>query len=575
MQAFKFPETLAPPIPCALTVALVVFLPSGGAGRMAAVLTVIVLVLMALMALRRGSTGWLRLWVALGVGLLLGVMSHFKADETAFAGGGGFYQLPGPGYSLLPLVGLEGLVVSDSRRASGGLSYIELAIQGVHGIDQAWVSASGRTTVFVRGMVTLPRGSTLLVRCQPPSDFRPFKRARVFVDHSDVQQLKPASKAELSRATMRSGMLIALGKAGGEVGPLLEALFLGVRDDLDSSLVSSFRDAGCAHILALSGQHVGVLAALAGIILSPLIGKCRARPAACLLAALYLVLVGPSPSVTRAILMFWAGTALVALDRPQKPGTILALVFVCAALIDPSSVRSLSFQLSYLAVAGIAAFSPGLDFFIRRWVPPALSGVLAVGLASLAATAPLSILVFGRLNPFSPLVSAMAGLLVGALMWLGAFLAPLVSLVPAIQTPCSWLFLVPFRLLSWLMTTAAALPAFEFAQGLVRSAASLAVALGCALVYAWPYARYQFQLSRQRQHALGHLRTAYRITEHPAPGHPESGQPEPGSDSVSGGLQLPQRPVRPSGDPGPGDAQEIRPELPHQLHCQTPHSGAS
>ena len=517
-------ETLAPPVPCALALALIVFLPSGGAGRMAAVTAFPLLVLMASVAISRGSRGWFRLFAALGAGLLLGTLSHFKADEMASAGGGGFLQLPGPGSSLLPLVGIEGLVLSDTRRASGGLSYIELAIQGVHGTDQAWASAAGRTTIFVRGTVVIHRGSTILVGCRPPTDLRPAIRARVFVDRSDIQLLKPASKAELSRSTVRSGMLLALGNAGGEAGPLLEALFLGVRDDLDASLVSSFRDAGCAHILALSGQHVGVLATLAGIILGPLIGKHRARPAACILAALYLVLVGPSPSVTRAIFMFWAAAALAALDRPQHSRTILSLVFVSAALIDPSSVRSLSFQLSYLAVAGIAAFSPGLDFFIRRWVPPALSGVLAVGLASLAATAPLSILVFGRLNPFSPLVSALAGILVGALMWLGAFLAPLLSMAPALQTLSSWLFLVPFRLLSWLMTTAATLPAFEFTQGPIRMAASLAVALGCALVYAWPYARYQFQLSRQRQHALGHPHIPYRITGYPAHGRLEPGQ---------------------------------------------------
>jgi len=356
-------------------------------------------------------------------------------------------------------------------------------------------------------------------------------------------------------------------------------LFLGVRDELDSALVSAFRDAGCAHILALSGQHVGVLAGLAAVLLGPLVGKSRAKPAACILAALYLALVGPSPSVTRAIFMFWAAAALVAADRPQKPASILSIVFIIAALIDPPSVRSLSFQLSYLAVAGIAVFSPGVDFFIRRWIPPALSGVLAVGVASLAATAPLSILVFGRLNPFSPLVSAFAGMLVGWLMWLGAFLAPVVAILPVIQPVTSWIFLVPFRLLSWLMTSAASLPAFEFDQGPARVAASIAVALACTLVYAWPHARYQFQLTRQRQHAPGQPLPGYRIIGHHEPALRKHGlrkhaNHESGSGSLTSGLQLPQGPIRPAGDPWACHAQEVRPELPHQLHCQAPHSGA-
>lgn len=549
MQTPGFLESLAPPLPCALALALVVFLPSGGVGRMAVAIAIIVLASMALASRKRGNLGWFRLFAALGAGLALGTFSHFRVEQRAAAGGGGFSQVPGYNSSLLPLVALEGLVISDPRRASGGLSYIELAFKGVHGTDQAWVGASGRATIFVRGATAPPRGSTILVKCRPPTDFRPAVRARVFVDHHDIQQLKPLPEAEARRTSLRAAMLAALGKAGGEAGPLLEALFLGVRDELEAALVSSFRDAGCAHILALSGQHVGVLAALVAMILGPLFGKSRARPVACILAALYLALVGPSPSVTRAIFMFWAAAALAAVDRPQKPETILSIVFICATLIDPSSVHSLSFQLSYLAVAGIAVFSPGLDFFIRRWIPPALSGVLAVGLASLAATAPLSILAFGRINPFSPLVSALAGILVGGLMWLGAFLAPAVAIAPVIQPLASWILMVPFRLLTWLMKAAAALPALEFAPGPTRTAATLAVALTCALVYAWPHARYQFQLSRQRKHASGY--------------------------SITSGLQLPQRPVRPLGDPGPGNAQEVRPELPHKCHCQAPHSGAS
>jgi competence protein ComEC len=603
MQALGILETTAPPVPCALAMSVVVFLPSGGSFRLAATALAAGLLLLAWRTRRLGSTcskgnwgnkagrcnkaskGCFRLYLALAAGLALGALSHFRADAAASAGGGGFLQTIGQGSPRFTLVAIEGRVVSDARRASGGLSagsnlsYAELAILGIHGADQAWVGATGRLTVFVRGACAPPRGSTVLVRCRPPADLRPVSRARVFVDKADVTLLKPASRADSLRLGMRVGLLSALGKAGGEAGPLLEALFLGVRDELDTSLVSAFRDAGCAHILALSGQHVAVLAGLTAVLLGPLLGKGRAKPGACILAALYLALVGPMPSVTRSIFMFWTAAALAAADRPQQSGTILAIVFISAALIEPPSVRSLSFQLSYLAVAGIAAFSPGLDFFIRRWIPPALSGVLAVGLASLAATAPLSILVFGRLNPFSPLVSALAGLLVACLMWMGVFLAPVVAILPVTQPVVSLLFLLPFRLLSWLMTVAASLPAFEFAQGPSRLAASVAVALACALVYAWPHARYQFQRSRHHQHAPGQFLPGYRIKGFHEPGRHEPGgrkwtSHNPGPGSVSGGLQLPQGSVRPAGDSGACHAQEVRPELPHQQHCQASHRGA-
>ena len=143
----------------------------------------------------------------------------------------------GPDNSIFPLNALEGQVVSDARRTAGGLTYAELAVQAVLGLDQARVSASGRLTVFVRGSVDLPRGSTLVVQCQPPAQLHPATSARVFVDQADVQELLPAPWADKLRLGLRNNLLSAFSRAGGEAGPLLEALFLGVRDELDSDFV--------------------------------------------------------------------------------------------------------------------------------------------------------------------------------------------------------------------------------------------------------------------------------------------------------------------------------------------------
>ncbi|MBU1082422.1 MAG: ComEC/Rec2 family competence protein, partial [Spirochaetes bacterium] len=210
-----------------------------------------------------------------------------------------------------------------------------------------------------------------------------------------------------------------------------------------------------------------------------------------------------------------------------------------AVAASPAGAHSLSFKLSYLAVAGIAVLGPPIEFGLRRWLPPPFSGALATGFAALAAAAPVSILAFGTVNPFSPVSSAVAGVLVAALMWVGIALAAIVAILPAaaagVAAPlAAAACAVPYRALAVSMGLAARLPSLSAESEPGRLSA--VVALGAAFVYAWPYASY---------YAYG--RSATRQ------------------------LRLPDRPVRPPRGPRPGHAQEVRPELPRLGPRASPH----
>jgi len=201
-------------------------------------------------------------------------------------------------------------------------------------------------------------------------------------------------------------------------GAMLLALLTGDRSELTGADMDLVRRASLAHALALSGMHVGYVAAL-GWLLAFVAG--RVRPAiflrlprhklAVLLAAPlvcgYVWLGGATPSLVRAALMFGSFGLLILLDRPRilLDGLFLALALIVAAA--PLSVFDIRLQLSALAVAGIAVlWPPGQAVFARLPLPertrPAalwLFGILWTSLAAEAALLPVLALEFGEISP--------------------------------------------------------------------------------------------------------------------------------------------------------------------------------
>ncbi len=210
-----------------------------------------------------------------------------------------------------------------------------------------------------------------------------------------------------------------------EVSALAEALVLGDRRPLGTR-VRVFRDAGLAHLMALSGLHLGLLA---GAVIWAFGFLGRGRYLLALLAALgYLGLAGASPSLVRAFLMLlaWSGFALFGKGRPD-PRRVLPAAFGLQLVLFPHSAYSLGFWLSYLAVAGLVF---GLSALRVRGLGLALA-------TPILATLPLVPILLDRFHQL-PLGSALANLV--AVPLAGVFLAlaflkglGLVFLAPALE----------------------------------------------------------------------------------------------------------------------------------------------
>ena len=151
--------------------------------------------------------------------------------------------------------------------------------------------------------------------------------------------------------------------------PLLKALLTGDRSGLSQDTVRVFRESGGAHLLALSGLHIGILYLLLTRLLWPLGNSPRARRVRytliVLAAGLFTRMTGASPSIVRAFLFIFLNETARIACRPRDPLRILSTALLIQLVITPSAITSTGFQLSYLAMAGIFLLFPILE----GWYP--------------------------------------------------------------------------------------------------------------------------------------------------------------------------------------------------------------
>ncbi len=168
----------------------------------------------------------------------------------------------------------------------------------------------------------------------------------------------------------------------------INAILTGDTSFLSKDTRISYSEAGLAHILALSGMHIAIIAMVLSILLFPLyilkMNKYRHLLTILLLWA-YAILTGLSPSATRAVIM--TTVYLIGLIMQRRHSSINALCFAALLILffDPQSLFSISFQLSFVAVASILIFAEKINPFNRRY-HPFIYYVASIASVSLAAT---------------------------------------------------------------------------------------------------------------------------------------------------------------------------------------------
>lgn len=197
---------------------------------------------------------------------------------------------------------------------------------------------------------------------------------------------------------------------------LVKALLTGDRSGLGKDVINVFRTAGASHILALSGLHLGFIYA----ILLRLFFFLGNSPTACkircgliiIVTGFYSMATGGSPSIIRAFIFISLNETARLLGRERRPLRIYCAALFIQLALNPASVSSVSFWLSYLAMAGIVLIFPKLC----SWYPSAGDGDMmrkiweaaALSISCQIFTAPLVWCVFGSFPKYFLITNLLA-----------------------------------------------------------------------------------------------------------------------------------------------------------------------
>ncbi|MDP9222340.1 MAG: ComEC/Rec2 family competence protein [Actinomycetota bacterium] len=389
---------------------------------------------------KAGGAALARVWLA-AAGLSAGVVWGFEHPAPVVGGG---------------LCTLGGLLLCLRRKAAAGVVGIIMVASGAGALD---ASLHARPTAAAAIAASLPRctiggsvleddgalGTLVTVTQAVCSGFAPVHNAGTVMfpqrvgdlgatisatgtllplqdDAFDVSRRRAGASAwfdpEAVRsqgttslplkvaASIRQGIENATRSLGPPRGALVRGLTIGDTTDIDQVTVEDFRRAGLSHLLAVSGENLAMFLGALAVVFRAL--PYRLRLLAYLAAiALFVLIVGPQPSVLRAAVMGAVMVAAVGAGRRVHPLHVLATALIVVIAFRPGMVFSVGLQLSAAATAGIVLWTRPVQRSLRR-LPRFLALPLAVTVSAQAAVAPILIGTFGQLSLVSPLANLMA-----------------------------------------------------------------------------------------------------------------------------------------------------------------------
>ncbi len=154
---------------------------------------------------------------------------------------------------------------------------------------------------------------------------------------------------------------------------LLAGILLGVDSGLAAPLQQAFQDTGTAHIIAISGFNIAIIAGIFVTLFSRFLGTRRGAVAAVIGIAFYTFLVGANPAVVRAALMGTLSLIAAQFGRRQQGLNTLAFVAALMAIWNPQVLWDVGFQLSFFATLGLILyaepFQAAVEKFFSRYFP--------------------------------------------------------------------------------------------------------------------------------------------------------------------------------------------------------------
>ncbi|MGB9701147.1 MAG: ComEC/Rec2 family competence protein [Candidatus Kapaibacteriota bacterium] len=200
---------------------------------------------------------------------------------------------------------------------------------------------------------------------------------------------------------------------------IVKALLLGDKSNIPLEIKKNFSLSGTAHILAVSGLHVGLIASLLFWLFSFVKYNSVKFTAFVLVLWSYIYLIGFQPSAVRAGIMITLYTLTRFLQRKPEPLNIIALTVLIVLAVTPNSIYSAGFQMSIASITGITLlYKPFFNFLYNtlnlkkiKFLKNFIISSLALTLSASVIVSPIVAYYFGIYSIISPLTNLFVVLL--------------------------------------------------------------------------------------------------------------------------------------------------------------------
>jgi len=249
--------------------------------------------------------------VALTVGIIIGICAaHSGQNKVVF------------GLPEDKITGIEGVLLEDPRIISGGKAIVSVSLRKCAAGSTLRATASGEITIFftqgnAEKLKHFGRGTVIFAEGSLRSNERGNAGRSWSVSAKSLHVVEPPPPIERMRTGIRLNLIKRF--SGKPWGGLALALLLGIKDNLDTELAAMYRNSGLSYILALSGMHLAILAALITFLLKKPLGLKASAICGAAIILLYCFLVGSMPSLNRAAMMYILGVLTVIGALPKKP----------------------------------------------------------------------------------------------------------------------------------------------------------------------------------------------------------------------------------------------------------------
>jgi competence protein ComEC len=345
-------------------------------------------------------------------------------------------------------------------------THLHLSATGIK-VDQRWQPVTGTVLLYVPRYPTHRYGDILLVtgNLETPPQLDDFDY-RGYLANQEIYSTMLYPKIEV----LDSGKGLkplewiytlsdSLSRALAEVLPepqasLAQGIVLGKRGNIPPSLKSDFSRTGTAHLLAISGLHLSIVA---GILLSIgiwLFGRKRSIYIWLALTAvwLYALLTGMHPPIIRAAIMVSLFLTAELLGRQRSAITSLAFAAAVMVGVSPQVLWTASFQMSFLAMIGLIFIFPPVQSLGRKAVNATLgeggtaasvatflTDSFSVTLGAVLAVWPVVAYYFGIISLVAPLATFLALPALPGIIVTGALAAVLGLIALPVAQVTGWL----------------------------------------------------------------------------------------------------------------------------------------